>query len=88
MNDTTTTTPTKSPGKLSGIIACVLGGVSIFFFSAIFVPLAAIAAIIGTVAAVKNKNTNAIWINVLAWGLTVIGFSKSLVLWLFLLALS
>ena len=80
MNDTTTTS-TNSPGKLAGIIACVLGGISIFFFGFILVPLAAIAAIIGTIAAVKHKNATAIWINVLAWGLVVIGFSTSPFLW-------
>ena len=81
MNDTTTTTSTEIPGKLAGIIACVLGGIGILFFGIIFVPLAFIAAIIGTIAAVKHKNPTVIWINALAWVLTVIGFFTSPLLW-------
>ena len=76
MNDTTTTS-TEVPGKLAGIIACVLGGIGILFFGIIFVPLAVVAAIIGTIAAVKHKNTTVIWINALAWVLTIIAFSTS-----------
>lgn len=72
----------KNPnaGVMAGIIACVLAILGILFLGTIFVPLAFIAAVIGTIIAVKNKNIKGIGVNVLAWVLTFIGLITSPVL--------
>ena len=57
---------------MAAINACVLGGLGIFSSGIIAVPLGAIAAIVATVLSIKAKNTNIIWVSVLAWGLLVI----------------
>ena len=64
-------------GVMAGIIACVLAVLGILFLGTIFVPLAAITALIGTIIAVKNKNVRGIGVNVLAWVLTLIGLFTS-----------
>ena len=55
-------------GMVAGIIACVLAVLGILFLGTIFVPLAAVVAIFGTVIAIKNKNGAGIGVNELAWG--------------------
>lgn len=72
----------KNPntGVMAGIIACVLAVLGILFLGTIFVPLAFITALIGTIIAVKNKNIKGIGVNVLAWVLTFIGLITSPVL--------
>lgn len=70
----------RGAGKTAGIIACVCAVLGILFLGFIFVPLAVIAALFGTVIAVKNKNTAGIGINIFAWVLILIGFSTSPVL--------
>ena len=79
MEDNMTTVVQKNTGAgvMAGIIACVLAIVGILFFGTIFVPLAAIVAIFGTVIAVKNKNIKGIGVNILAWVLTLIGLFTS-----------
>jgi hypothetical protein len=67
-------------GMVAGIIACVLAVLGILFFGTIFVPLAAIVAIFGTIIAIKNKNGAGIGVNVLAWLLTIVGLATSPVL--------
>ncbi|MDP8033245.1 hypothetical protein QJU43_03050 [Pasteurella atlantica] len=67
-------------GMTAGIIACVLAILGILFLGTIFVPLAAITALIGTIIAVKNKNFAGIGVNVLAWVLTLIGLFTSPIL--------
>ncbi len=64
-------------GLVAGIIACILAVIGILFFGVVFVPLAAIVALIGTIIAVKNKNMAGIGVNVLAWVLVVIGVMTS-----------
>ncbi|MDY4280072.1 MAG: hypothetical protein SOX56_03145 [[Pasteurella] mairii] len=67
-------------GKTAGIIACVLAVLGILFLGVVFVPLAAIVALIGTIIAVKNKNMPAIGINILAWILVLVGLFTSPIL--------
>lgn len=68
---------TQGTGMVAGIIACVLAVLGILFLGLIFVPLAAIVALIGTIVAVKNRNMAGIGVNVLAWVLVLIGFFTS-----------
>ena len=67
-------------GTVAGIIACVLAALGILFLGILFVPLAAIVALIGTISAVKSRNMGGIGINVLAWMLTLVGLMTSPVL--------
>ena len=70
----------KGTGVVAGIIACVLAVLGILFLGTIFVPIAAIVALIGTIIAIKNGNAAGIGVNILAWVLTVIGVYTSPVL--------
>ena len=65
---------------VAGIIACILAVLGILFLGTIFVPIAAIVALIGTIIAVKNKNGAGIGVNILAWVLTIIGLFTSPIL--------
>lgn len=67
-------------GLVAGIIACVLAVLGILFLGIVFVPLAAVVALIGTIIAIKNKNIAGIGVNILAWVLVVIGLMTSPVL--------
>ena len=64
----------------AGIIACILAVLGILFLGTIFVPIAAIVALIGSIIAIKNKNWAGIGVNILAWVLTIIGLFTSPVL--------
>lgn len=67
----------KGIGVMAGIIACVLAVLGILFLGFIFVPIAAIVALIGTIIAIKNKNIRGIGINILAWVLVLVGLLTS-----------
>lgn len=67
-------------GMVAGIIACVLAVLGILFLGIVFVPIAAIVAIFGTVIAIKNKNNAGIGVNALAWVLIISGVFTSPVL--------
>lgn len=67
-------------GLLANGIACILAVLGILFLGIIFVPLAAITAIIGSIKAFKNKNLSSIGLNILAWVLVLIGFITSPIL--------
>lgn len=67
-------------GLIAGIIACVLAVLGILFLGIVFVPLAAIVTLIGTIIAIKNKNIAGIGVNVLAWVLVCVGLFTSPVL--------
>lgn len=67
-------------GMVAGIIACVLAVLGILFLGTVFVPIAALTALIGTIIALKNKNIPGISVNILAWVMTVIGLFTSPVL--------
>jgi len=70
----------KGAGKTAGIIACILAVCGILFFGVIFIPIALIVALIGTIVSIKNKNPTGMGINALAWVLIIIGFVTSPVL--------
>ena len=81
MSETQQVVVTKQgTGMVAGIIACVLAVLGILFLGTIFVPIAAIVALIGTIIAIKNKNGAGIGVNVLAWVLTIVGLFTSPVL--------
>ncbi|MCW9715623.1 hypothetical protein ACLSZW_01090 [Avibacterium avium] len=67
-------------GLVAGLIACVLAVLGILFLGFIFVPLAFITVLIGTIIAVKNRNLAGIGVNILAWVLVLIGLMTSPVL--------
>jgi len=70
----------KGAGKTAGIIACVLAVLGTLFLGFVFVPLAVIVGLFGTIIAVKNKNPTGIGICALAWVLIMVGFATSPVL--------
>lgn len=70
----------KNTGIIPGIIACILAILGMFTIGVVFIPLAAVVALIGTIVAVKNKNFGGIGLAVLAWILTIVGFVLSPVL--------
>ena len=67
----------QGTGMVAGIIACVLAVLGILFLGTIFVPIAAIVTLIGTIIAIKNKNVAGAGVNVLAWILTIVGLFTS-----------
>ena len=67
----------KGNGMVAGIIACVLAVLGILFLGTIFVPIATIVALFGTIIAIKNANGAGIGVNVLAWVLILVGFVTS-----------
>jgi len=64
-------------GVVPGIIACVFAILGIFTIGMVFVPLAAIVALIGTIIAAKNAHWGGIGVNMLAWILTLVGLFTS-----------
>lgn len=77
MNEAQAVVAQQGTGMVAGIIACVLAALGILFLGIIFVPLAAVVAIFGTIIAIKNKNGAGIGVNVLAWVLVIIGVYTS-----------
>ena len=67
----------RGTGMVAGIIACILAVLGILFLGIVFVPLAALVALIGTIIAVKNRNMGGIGVNVLAWILVLVGLFTS-----------
>lgn len=74
----------KGHGMTAGIIACVLAVLGIFLFGVVFIPLAIIVALIGTIIAIKNKNLSGIGVNILAWILILVGIITSPAIWVLL----
>ncbi|MEM6484357.1 MAG: pilin [Pseudomonadota bacterium] len=70
----------QRPGNVWGIIASIFAVLGIFTIGTIFVPIAALVALVGTIISVKNKNGTGIGISVLAWVLTIVGLITSPVL--------
>lgn len=67
----------KGTGMVAGIIACVLAVLGILFLGIIFVPIATVVALIGTIIALKNKNGAGLGVNILAWVLIIVGLFTS-----------
>jgi len=67
---------------IAGIFGVVFGILGILTFGIIFVPLAAVCAVIGLIRSIITRNMGALFVAVLAGVLTVIGFVVSPSLWL------
>jgi hypothetical protein len=67
----------NNSGVIAGLISCVLATLGIISFGIIFVPLAFIVVIFGSINAIRNTNLSGIGINALAWILTGIGVITS-----------
>lgn len=67
----------RGTGLIAGVIACVLAVLGILFLGIVFVPLATVVAVVGTVIAIKNRNAAGIGVNMLAWVLILLGFFTS-----------
>jgi uncharacterized membrane protein (GlpM family) len=70
-------------GMLAGLLGCVFGLLGILTFVAIFVPLAALCAVVGLFCCVPNRSIAGIGTSLLAGVLSMIGFMVSPTLWLF-----
>lgn len=66
-----------TPGLMTGIIASVLAILGIFTLGFVFIPIAILIAMIGSLLALKHKNSTGIAMNALAWILIVVGFMTS-----------
>ncbi len=77
MNDAQQILVKQGTGMMAGIIACILAVLGILFLGIIFVPIAAIVALIGTLIAIKNNNIAGLGVNLLAWLLTIMGLFTS-----------
>jgi hypothetical protein len=71
----------KRTGVIAGVIAGVLALLGIFSFGIVFVPLAIIVALIGSIVAVKNFNIGGVGVNVLSWVLIGVGVAVSPGIW-------
>ena len=80
MNDLAAQPQRKRLGTIPGIIACIFAALGILTLGIVFVPLAALIALLGTVLAIISRNLTAAGINALAWVLVVVGFITSPVL--------
>jgi hypothetical protein len=72
----------KKAGNIAGVFACVFGGLGIFTFGLLFVPLAFITAAIGFIRATIGRNGGGQAINVIAILLAVVGAILSPTIWL------
>ena len=70
----------NNAGLLPGLIACILALLGIFTLGVLFIPLAALVAVISTIIAIKNKSISGIGATILAWILTIVGLVLSPVL--------
>lgn len=67
----------KYTGLIPGIIASFLAILGILTLGVVFVPLAALVALIGSIIALKNGSISGIGTNLLAWVLVIVGFITS-----------
>lgn len=67
-------------GMIGNIFACIFATLGILTIGTIFVPLAALIAIIGAINSLLTRHIASIGINILAWILIVVGFFSSPVL--------
>jgi hypothetical protein len=69
-------------GLLAGVLGCVFGVLGIFTFGIIFVPLAALCALIGCVRGLAGGSMSGFGASLLAGLLAFVGFTVSPSLWL------
>lgn len=67
----------RGAGTNYGLLACVMAVMGTITIGMLFVPLAIIAALIGTIKSVKTNNKVGIGVNVLAWIFTIIAVATS-----------
>lgn len=79
-NNTSSSSSSNLNGVTAGVISSALALVGTLTIGFIFVPLAAIVAIFGSINALRSMDATGIGVNVLAWILIVVGFSLSPVL--------
>ncbi len=70
----------RNTGIIPAIISSVLAVLGIFTFGIVFVPLAALLALISSIVALSNKNFGGFGLSILAWVLVAVGFITSPVL--------
>ncbi len=71
-------------GVLAGVLGCVFGVLGIFFIGLIFVPLAALCAIIGLIRGIGSGSATAVGLSIIAGILCFFGFAVSPSLWVLL----
>ncbi len=76
-----------TPGSTAGGIACLFSVLGIFTLGVVFVPLAAVIALVGSVMAIMHLNIAGMAMNALAWFLVIIGILTSPVLLAFFFAI-
>lgn len=75
----------NNPGSTAGITACILAVLGILTLGTVFVPIAAVVALIGSINAVSHRNISGIGFNILAWVLVIVGVATSPMLLVLLL---
>lgn len=71
-------------GVLAGVLGCVFGVLGIFFIGLIFVPLAALCAIIGLIRGIGSGSATAVGLSIIGGILCFFGFAVSPSLWVLL----
>jgi len=64
-------------GMLAGLLALVLALLGIMTFGPLFIPIAAVVAVIGTVRSILAGQMPSLGVNILAWVFIVIGVATS-----------
>jgi len=75
----------NNAGLMAGSIASILAVLGILTIGTIFVPIAAVVALIGTSIAVFNISASGIGVNILAWVLIIAGVVTSPILLAFII---
>ncbi len=74
----------SKPGFTVGVIASIMGVLSILTFGIIFVPLTFVLAVIGLIVSVPKKSWPGVGMNVFALFLGILGIVSSPTLWVIL----
>lgn len=72
----------KKPGLMAGIFAIIAAILAMLFLAIIFLPIAIVCAITGTIISIKNKNGPAIAANAFAWALILAAMAISPSIWI------
>ena len=67
----------RGAGTNFGLLACFLATLGIITIGMVFLPLAIIAGLVGTIKSIKTKNVIGIGTNILAWIFIIIGVFMS-----------
>lgn len=69
-------------GALAGLLGCIFGVIGVFALGFVFVPLAAVCAVVGLIRGISGKSAAGIGTSLLAGALSAFGFITSPSLWL------